>query len=157
MYQTIVLGLGFLLLVGGGYLIKHMDNENVIGTSIATTINATTASSSSVMLPGTYLCDMTSGCEDPHILSLSENGEAKMNSSYGNGAEIVDEFGSWTVNQEGGASVLLTSTANDVYPEPRVFVIRYVNNAALAGITFDASAYADMKNPIFRKQESDAL
>lgn len=156
MYQTIVLGLGFLLLFGGGYLIKHMDNQNVIGTSLATTINTTTASSSSVLLPGTYLCDTVSGCGSPHVLTLSENGEAKMNSSYGNGAEIVDEFGSWTVNKAGGASILLTSTANEVYPDPRTFTIKYVSSTTLAGITFDATAYTDLKNPVFRKQDGEA-
>jgi hypothetical protein len=157
MYQTIVLGLGFLLLIGGGYLIKNMDNQNVIGQAATTTINSTTASSSSILLPGIYLCDIASGCQSPHILTLSENGETKMNSSYENGAEIVDEFGTWTTNEEGGASILLTSTANEVYPEPRVFTIKYVSNNSLSGITFDETAYPDLKNPVFRKQEPDAL
>jgi hypothetical protein len=156
MYQTIVLGLGFLLLIGGGYLIKHIDKENVIGASIATSINATTASSSATLLPGTYLCDMATGCESPRVLTLSESGEAKMNSSYENGVEIVDEFGTWTVNKGGGASVLLTSTANEVYPEPRVLTIKYVTNTTLAGITFDAAVYEDLKNPVFRKQQEEA-
>lgn len=157
MYQTIVLGLGFLLLIGGGYLIKHIDNQNVIGQSLTTKITSTTASSSSVFIPGTYLCDTTSGCESPHVLLLSENGEAKMNSSYENGAEIVDEFGTWTTDQEGGASILLTSTANEVYSEPHVFTIRYVSNSTLSGITFDPAVYSDLKNPVFRKQDADSL
>jgi hypothetical protein len=154
MYQTIVLGLGFLLLFGGGYLIKHMDDQGVIGASIATQVEAS-ATTTLVSLSGIYVCDNSSGCDNPRILSLSADGTVTMNASYENGAEVVNEVGTWSVGINNRPIILLTgTTAGEEYSTPRMLTVRYTSKNSLSGIAFDQKVYPDLIKPIFRREES---
>jgi hypothetical protein len=152
MYQTIVLGLGFLLLLGGGYLIKHMDSQGVIGSSIATPA-ALDATTTLEMLSGTYICDVNSGCENPRVLTLSSDGTVNMNTSYENGVEVVNETGTWSIGINTRPAILLKGASGTLYPTPRLFNVRYASATSLSGITFDEKAYPDLKKPVFRKDQ----
>ncbi len=153
MYQTIVLGLGFLLLVGGGYLIKNVDSEGVVTTSLASPAEA-----SSVLtlesLSGTYICDSSSGCENPRILDLSADGSVHMNTTYENGVEVLNEDGTWSIGINNRPVILLKGSTQETYPAPRMLSVRYASKTSLSGVTFDQKVYTDLKNPVFRKPDS---
>jgi hypothetical protein len=152
MYQAIVLGLGVLLVVGGGYLIQNTDKQGVILASVSTPAGTSTVKNKITSLPGTYVCDVGSGCQNPRILTVYETGEVKMNTNFDNGVEILDEVGTWTMNQEGRLILLLTGTSQETYPDPRTLSVKYVSSTTLSGIGFDPSKYKDFKNPVFLKQ-----
>jgi hypothetical protein len=152
MYQTFVLGLGLLLVTGLAYYIKSTDTQGVVTGSFSastTTIVPATAES----IPGVYTCSESSGCENPRQLSLFGNGEAKLSASFENGVELIDEFGTWTLNQEGALQVLLTGTNAEVYATPRTILMQTLTDTALSKALFDQSFYADWKNPSFIKEK----
>ncbi len=155
MYQKLVLGVGLLSLIGLGYFIKHTDNARVLESSLSTR-PVITASSSSEMLSGDYMCDTDSGCENPRVLTISPEGGATIETSYADGAEIVDELGTWRVGSGGKVFIILTGTTHELYPTPRVFSARYSSRTTLSGITFDTALYQDLKNPVFRRQDDQA-
>lgn len=164
MYQTIVLGLGFLLIIGGGWLIKVMDTEGIISSQftkpkILNTTSTTTADGSATSSPernleGRYLCDSTSGCPNPSFLIITEAGEISMTTSYESGAEMLQEIGTWKNEKNGGASIMITGTDSGIYPTLRLLSIKYVSPTSLSGITFDPSIYKDWVRPVFKKQEN---
>jgi hypothetical protein len=152
MYQAIVLGLGFLLLFGAAYLVKKTDGAGVIiSTQTASTTETVTALPQAT-LEGTYLCDTDSGCQNPSVLTLTGSGEASMATSYDNGVEVLQEIGTWKDEEEGGITVLLTGTGDEVYPTPRAFSIRYASSANLSGVSFDSSVQKGWTRPVFRRQ-----
>lgn len=160
-YQTIVFGLGFLLLIGGGYLIKNIDNAGVLTKTLQTATSTDTAESADgatsterIGVEGTYLCDVDSGCKDPVVLAIREGGEVSMTTTYAEGAEIQEELGTWKRGQDRSLVVLITGTANDTYPDPHSFSVRYVTSSSLSGLTFDASLFKDWTRPVFRRQEN---
>ena len=161
MYQTIVLGLGFLLVIGGGWLIQTMDTEGVLASKFTQTktINATSTTVATATpernLQGRYLCDSDSGCPNPSLLTLTSEGEVSMSTTYDNGVEMLQERGTWKNEKRDAATVIITGTDADIYASPRILSIRYVSPSALSGITFDARIYKDWVRPVFRKQENE--
>lgn len=157
MYQIIVLGLGFLLLFGSGYLIKSMDDAGIISSELnlatSTAVNAT--SSSQMDMEGTYLCDTDTGCKSPSTLTISREGEVRMTTSYDNGVEVLQESGTWRTSKDGRVTIYITGTDSSVYPSPRVVSIKYASPSSLSGIMFDANAYKEWTIPVFRKQSND--
>ncbi len=83
MYQTLVLGLGILLLVGVGYFITHTDNQGVISNSIQETASSSSVLVKQASVPGTYVCDSENGCANPRTLVMYENGTLKLSTSSG--------------------------------------------------------------------------
>lgn len=164
MYQTIVLGLGFLLIIGGGWLIKAMDTEGVISSNLTTTqaTSTTTKDENATSTPernleGRYVCDSSSGCPNPAVLTITKEGEISMTTSYESGAEMLQEVGTWKNEKDGGASIMITGTDSSIYPTPRLISVRYVSPTSLSGIVFDSRIYTDWVRPVFRKQENPEL
>lgn len=155
MYQTIVLGLGFLLLFGAAYLIKNTDRTGILTSNIVQTSTATSTGTSTPArkLEGNYLCDSDSGCSNPSLLLINEAGEVSMNTSYDNGVEVLQESGTWKNEKDGGVTILLTGTDAGIYPVPHTLYVKYVSPFSLSGIVFDSTAYKDWIKPVFRKQE----
>lgn len=151
MYQTLVLGLGLLLITGLAYYIKHTDTNGVVtGSFSATTTTITPSTSESI--PGTYLCDQTSGCENPRSLHVFANGEVKLSSSFDNGVELIEEFGTWTTDQ-GTMQVVLTGTNAETYPTPRMIIIKTILEGKLSNLIFDSKFFTDWKNPHFLRNK----
>lgn len=168
MYQTIVLGLGFLLLFGAGYLIKNIDKEGVVTSTLTSTQTAATstgtssASTTSANAPdsaylGTFICGPESGCASPSMLTVQENGEVSINTSYDNGVEMVQERGTWKSERGGGMTIVITGTDSELYAVPRTIFVKYATQKSLAGLSFDAKLHPDWLRPVFRKQEADSL
>lgn len=159
MYQTIVLGLGFLLIIGGGYLIKAMDTEGIITSQFVSAPSATSTegatSTPERSLDGIYLCRPETGCPNPSLLTITEGGEVSMNTSYDNGVEVLQETGTWKNEKGGGASIIITGTDAGIYPTPRLLSIKYVSPTSLSGITYDTTIYKDWVRPVFRKLENE--
>jgi hypothetical protein len=157
MYQAIVLGLGFLLLFGSGYLIKSMDDTGIISSelNLATSTEASATSTPEVSLEGVYLCDTDTGCKSPSTLTISGEGEARMITSYDNGVEVLQESGTWKTSKDGRVTIYITGTDSTVYPSPHVLSIKYASPSSLSGIMFDANAYKEWTIPVFRKQSND--
>jgi hypothetical protein len=155
MYQKLVLGLGSLLLIGLGYFITHTDSNGALKASLSAR-DVVTASSSAEILSGEYVCDTDSGCKNPRVLTISPEGGATIETSYANGAELLDELGTWRMGNGGKVFIILTGTTHDTYPAPRVLTARYSSKTSLSGITFDATQYPDLDNPVFRKQIDQA-
>ncbi len=153
MYQTIVLGLGSLLLFGGGYLIKHADDQGVLRSTLSSTLPIS-ATTSVEVYSGVYICDDTTKCINPRILSLSSDGSATMNASYENGAEVVHETGNWVSNGDNSLTISLLGTQQGEYVSPRTLFIKYASHTVLAGASFDEKLFTDLKKPVFYRQES---
>lgn len=157
MYQTIVLGLGFLLLFGAAYLIKNTDDAGILTPNVVSTSNTTDTGTSTPMrkLEGIYLCDSDSGCPNPSLLTMNEEGEVRMETTYDNGVEIVQESGTWKNEKDGSVTILITGTDVETYPVPRALSVKYVSSSSLSGLTFDPAVYKDWVRPVFRKQEKE--
>lgn len=152
MYQTIVLGLGVLLVIGGGYLIEHTDKQGVIRSTISATSGNSTTTTQGVSIAGVYLCDAATGCPNPRTLTLAEDGGLKMNTYIDNGVEVMDEVGSWAKGTDGTLTLFMTGAQSGVYKTPHALEIKYVSPSTLSGISYDPSQYKDVKNPVFLRQ-----
>lgn len=155
MYQMIVLGLGFLLLFGAGYLIKNTDNAQILTSAFKTSTNPSDLATSTLAsaLDGIYVCDIDTGCQNPSLLYVKGGGEVKMTTSYENGAEMLQETGTWRDERNGGITVMLTGTDAETYPAPHAFFVRYASSASLSGLTFGKKSFEGWTIPVFRKQE----
>lgn len=153
MYQTFVLGLGALLIFGVAYFIQHTDQAGVVTSNLSTnkdtTQSATSTTSTSEPVSGTYVCDSDSKCENPRVLTLSENGELRMVTTFDNGVEVLEELGSWTFGQ-GMVTLIITGTPNELYAEPHTLHLKKMSSMTLvaAGGT---TTYKDWGNPAFKK------
>lgn len=152
MYQTLVLGLGILLLVGVGYFIQHTDSQGVISHSIEVTASSSSATAKQNTAPGTYLCDSENGCTNPRTLSIYEDGTLKLSTSFDNGVEVLDEAGTWKIENEGMMTIRITETATNVYQNPRTLQVKYISGTTLSGLSYDESQFKDLKNPVFIRQ-----
>lgn len=152
MYQTFVLGLGLLLLTGLAYYIKHTDQNGLVTGSFSTT-TTTVIPATPESLPGVYMCNSSSGCENPRVLKIMGNGEVTLSSSFNNGVELVEEFGTWDVNDSGTVQILLTGTNSETYTMPRTILIGTSTSDTLSQLTFDTTLYGDWKNPVFLKDK----
>jgi hypothetical protein len=147
MYQTIVLGLGFFLVIGGGYLIKHADQEGVISQSVSA--DAATRPD----YAGTYVCDTDSKCLNPRVLTLGADGTLTMSTSYEGGVETFVENGSWKTLASG--IIAEFSSGTTTYEKP--YTVRLYAPQSDALITRDSQAtYPQWGTPIFRKQFSQS-
>lgn len=157
MYQTIVLGLGFLLFIGGAYLIQQTDKEGVLSSAITPTSSVVEGATSTVQsnFDGIYVCDSDTGCLSPSTLVIEEEGYARMTTSYDNGVEVITESGTWIDKKEGRMTIYITGTDATTYPSPRVLSIKYASPTSLSGIIFDQSMYKEWTRPVFRKQLND--
>lgn len=151
MYQTFVLGLGALLLVGTGYFIKHTDSQGVISSSLSATTSSSVAALQAAA--GVYVCDNSAGCADTYVLTLSPNGEAKMVTTFDGGVEVLDEFGTWQVNGS-VATITFTGSSQVLYAEPHVIISREVSATGLANLVVDTSIYDSFTYSQFRKQRT---
>ena len=157
MYQTIVLGLGFLLLIGGAYLVQQTDKEGILSSAIIQTSSIVPDATSTVQnnFDGTYVCDSDTGCLSPSTLVIEKDGYARMTTSYDNGVEVITESGTWIDKKEGRMTIYITGTDTTTYPSPRVLSIKYASPTSFSGIIFDQSAYKEWTRPVFRKQEEN--
>lgn len=153
MYQAFVLTLVTILIGGSLYFIRSADQTGSTRALLSTTTEHVTKDDVTVdTLPGTYACDTQSGCKDEGTLKLFANGEANLSSSFENGAEVVEEKGSWLFAQDGTMQILITGTDNETYSLPRIFFIRKVLSEALSGLQFDTKLYSGWTNPVFTKE-----
>lgn len=159
MYQTLVLGLGVLLIAGLGYFIKSTDQTGVITTTLFATSTATTgeatstAQLSSSRIEGLYLCDIDSKCPDPRTLIIYEDGGLRMTTSFDNGVEVLEETGTWIQDKEGNITLLITGTNNELYVDPLPLSLKQISSSTLVGTGSSAPQYKDWKESIFRKQQ----
>lgn len=160
MYQFIVLCLGFLLLFGGGYLIKKTDRNSVITGSLSYG-NSKSANSASLTLPtseemaGTFLCDSDSGCTDNVSINLVQTGDVYMTTSYKDGTPALSEKGRWMFEQGGLISLKLTESDSSQYNVPHMLLIQSVSTTTLDKFSYDAVLYKDMKKPTFSRPGSN--
>jgi len=153
MYQTIVLGLGFLLLVGGAYLIKRTDQSGVIQNTIST---ASSTQYDAASITGTYICDTDSKCQNPRILTMTDDGELTLTTSYDNGVEVLRENGSWKMDSEGNVTFIITGTPTELYEEPFTLLLKRVSSSTIVAAKSAKVLYKEWGAPIFRKQETQA-
>jgi hypothetical protein len=155
MYQLIVLGLGFLLLFGGGYLIKKSDKAGVLGSSFASssvTASSSAAVPSSITFNGVYSCDGAK-CSDPRNLIVSEDGTVQLSTTYNNGVEVLNEIGTWTEDNEGKITIAITGTQSEAYDKPVTILLRQVTPFTLVSV--NGTSYKNWGAPTFRKQDRD--
>lgn len=156
MYQTLVLGLGVLLLIGVGYFIERTDQAGVITSLVSTPVSTSTPQSVTLSLTGTYVCDIDSKCGDPRILILEDDGELHMTTSYASGVEILEEVGTWLLEAKGDIIILLTGTNTEVYATPERLSLRRVSDATLAGLPNTSPEYKEWGTSLFRKELKEA-
>ncbi|MEN9338127.1 MAG: hypothetical protein RIQ41_441 [Candidatus Parcubacteria bacterium] len=153
MYQAFVLILVGLLIGGSLYFIREAGSG---GSQLVLTSQVTDHAQGSDVtvdtVPGTYGCDSMSGCKDESTLKLTSDGDARLSSSFENGAEVVEEKGSWLFAQDGTMQILITGTDSETYGLPRIFFIRKVLSEALSGLQFDTKLYSGWTNPVFTKE-----
>jgi hypothetical protein len=152
MYQTIVLGLGFLLVFGGGYLIKHSDQNGVLAEAIARDETSYVQQATSTIL-GPYLCD-SERCPNPRELSLMDGGEAVLTTTYSDGVETVKELGSWQLMKANTIILTLMGTSQSTYDEPYMFSLKRITDTTLVPSDDVKATYKDLGAPIFRKEEN---
>ncbi len=152
MYQTLVLGLGVLLIVGVGYFVKHTDQAGVITSAVSVEVSTSTTQNTSAGIAGTYVCDVDSKCNDPRILILKDDGELRMTTSYASGVEILEEAGTWKIEPKGDITILLTGTNTEVYVTPHVLSLRKVSDTTLAGLESTNPEDKEWGNYFFRKE-----
>jgi hypothetical protein len=152
MYQTIVVGLGFLLLFGGSYLIKETDNNGVLHDAAAETAIIQSVSDVS----GTYICDVDSRCLNPRELTLSDTGEASLTTSFDSGIETLKETGMWKLGQGNSIVLSLAENSQEAYSEPFVISLKRITEKTLMTSGETHVSYKDWGNPIFRKQENQS-
>lgn len=155
MYQIIVLGLGFLLLIGGGWLIKSIDKEGVVSRSFSGDQVSDVASFTLENVSGSYVCDAASGCKTEYRMSLLPSGESELITTYGNGAEVSVEKGTWRFENGGMVSILMTESQVLRYEKPRTFLVQLVGESKLSRLSFDKKIYSDMKKPVFIKKTEE--
>lgn len=151
MYQSIVLGLGFLLLLGGGYLIKHMDQEGVIESSVASSDASYVSSMNKSSIAGTYVCDTDSKCPNPRVLTLGDDGVLTLTTSYEDGAQVLQENGTWDVGTN-KIMLMITGTQDESYTEQKMLFLKRLSELTLVPDISMKTTYKDLGNPIFRKQ-----
>jgi hypothetical protein len=151
MYQNFVIGLGILAVAGLGYFINHADSQGIVIGS-ATKKSVTVIAIPPDDIPGTYTCDSASGCENPKTLVIMAGGEATMRTTYENGAEIVEEMGSWTFVPEQGIQLAFTGTQAQVYQTPHALLIRKLESDRLGTMEFDHALFSGMENPYFTRR-----
>ncbi len=156
MYQTLVLGLGVLLLLGVGYFIGHTDQTGVINSAVSTPVSTSTTQTASTSVAGTYVCDIDSKCSDPRILILEEDGELRMTTSYTSGVEILEEVGTWLVEAKGDVLIFLTGTNTEVYATPERLSLRKLSDVTLAGLPSTNVEYKEWGTSLFRKELKEA-
>ena len=152
MYQTIVLGLGFLLIIGGGYLIKSIDKEGVILKSLSKDQKVEIFSLTADDISGTFLCNETSGCENEYAVTFSPSGDVQLMAVYKDGIETLIEKGIWRFETGGLISISLTDSQTKHYDIPHSFLIQSVSTSTLAKISYDVTTYPDMHKPVFIRQ-----
>lgn len=152
MYQTIVLGLGFLLVIGGGYLIKSVDKEGVIASSALKEQNVINTQLTGDDMSGIFSCDETSGCDNVHTITFDPSGAVRIVTIYKDGTETLDEQGSWKFENGGFISILITDSQVKHYEIGRAFLIQSVSTSTLGKISYDTNLYPDMHKPTFTKQ-----
>ncbi len=156
MYQTLVLGLGVLLLIGVGYFIGHTDQAGIITSVVSVPVSTSTAQSTPTNIAGTYVCDIDSKCSDPRILILEEDGELRMTTSYASGVEILEEVGTWLFEAKGDIVILLTGTNTEVYATPERLSLRRVSDVTLTGLPSANPEYKGWGTSLFRKELKEA-
>ena len=156
MYQTLVLGLGVLLIAGVGYFIEHTDQAGIITSAVSIPVSTSTPQEMTTSLAGTYVCDIDSKCSDPRILILEDDGELRMTTSYASGVEILEEVGTWLLEAKGDIVVLLTGTNTEVYVAPERLSLRKVSDITLAGLPSISPEYKDWGVSLFRKELKEA-
>ena len=153
MYQFIVLGLGFLLLFGGAYLIKQSDKEGgVLGQAFSTSKNIQTSDIdlTTEAMVGSFMCDGKSGCINPYTLTLAEAGDVYFN--HTSGTSTILEHGLWNIEKGGLITLTLTNTPDENYETPRVILVQSVNRNKLSNFVYDNNTYMDMNKPVFIRQ-----
>lgn len=139
MYQTFVIGLGFLVVIGLGYFIHRTDTSGLIIDK--TPYQEVSSSTSPVvqLAAGTYLCDVDSKCTVPYVLTVQEGGEATLTTSFENGAEVLTERGTWKI-EEGKLVLVLTGTDTLTYELGVTLRLEKSGTTSLRGVsTSDAS------------------
>lgn len=152
MYQSIVLGLGFLLVIGGGYLITNVDKEGVVSGALEPTViiaTSTTQSNSTPTASGKYLCDPEHGCADPRSLVLTDDAKAELLTIYANGGETLDEHGSWSMDEKGEITIRIEGNAQSNTP-PSTIMLKLVSLRTI--ITIPGSTYKEWGQATFRKE-----
>ena len=153
MYQFIVLGLGLLLVVGGGFLIKTTDShsEGILSKAFSNTNEMITVPPTVETVTGEYSCDGTSGCVNPKVVTLDAYGGAHMVTTHIEGEETLKEEGTWRLEQGGLITLILSDSASEHYEIPHVMLIQSVNVSGLSKISYDTRIYTDMHKPIFKR------
>lgn len=155
MYQTLVLGLGILLLIGVGYFIEHTDQAGIITSAVSTEVSTSTTQNTPTNIAGTYVCDVDSKCNDPKVLVLKDDGELHMTTSYASGVEILEEVGTWLLEAKGDVAIFLTGTNTEVYVAPHMFYLRKVSDMTLVGLPSTNPEYKEWGSSLFRKKTKE--
>lgn len=152
MYQTFVLILGALFIAALGYFITSSDRAGFVISNVGDSQASSSISLESIQ--GVYVCDTDSKCSNARILKLLPTGDMRMTTSYADGAETLEEFGTWTIDREGRVQVRVIGTPVKDYLDTIVLPLRKVSATSLVGEPAQGP-YEDWVKPIFRKSESE--
>lgn len=138
MYQIIVLGVGFSLLLGGAYYIKKNDHAGLLAQTIAYNAPLTPED-----IAGEYVCDVDSGCSDMYTLSFDTSGTVEMVATGDSGGQLLSEGGVWRFEKGGAVTV--------VFSESHTFLIQSVSTTTLSRFVYDSQLYTNMRKPTFTR------
>ncbi len=149
-FQVIVIGTLLALFGGSGYYFFKADNHGILKQSI-TGNKLESNQQRMIEVSGNYTCITQNGCKDPYTLSLSEDGRCNLSVSYGDGAEILDEKGSWSIGEMGYITLSIEGNQSINYDVPKTILIKSVGTSTLARIFYTDKQYQNMTIPKFIK------
>ncbi len=152
-YQVIVLGIALSLLFGGAYYIKKSDDAGVLSYAFSTSNKKIEYGPPLTVedVSGEYICEASSGCNDPHTLKIEPTGEVHMITSYNEGVESFSEDGTWRFENGGLITMSFSDSSYEHYEVPHTMLIQSVSTSTLSKFVFDTKSYTGMYKPTFLK------
>ncbi|MFA5132015.1 MAG: hypothetical protein WC444_01660 [Candidatus Paceibacterota bacterium] len=151
MYQFIVLALGLVLIVGGGYFITKANDHGVLGVSIAGKPEPFAKLPTAEEVSGVYRCNETSGCKNPYMMTLTEDGVAQVDIERKDAIDVLKEYGTWVFKSGGLLALTINGSSAGSYDPPHAFLIQSIGTSTLSRYIFNAKQYTDLVKPVFTK------
>jgi hypothetical protein len=99
---------------------------------------------------GVYLCDTSSGCENPTKLILQQDTTLDITSSV-DGQEASLGQGVWNISGNGSLALILQSGSNEVGPFPAYIFARKISSMQLSEFSSKRKLFTGMENPVFKR------
>lgn len=162
MYKYLIIGVAFMFISAGAYYINQAGGgliSNIVAGNINEEDNLTPINPENI--PGTYICNTTSTCQNKYILSLKNDATVELtrtipsteNNNDITTSTVSTEKGIWDLAIQNMLIITILGDSDTTYDIPQKIVIKNVKNTTLSKISYTRSKYKDMISPIFIKQE----